>query len=265
MANMIGSWPPTSAWNVQLQTLSGPRSTWDSVGKAHAQLREGRYARLVKDETDRQDKISESLVASLQRSISSPSCSRKGPETPTLSPKDMKALGYGWEPPTFVDREGINSRFYPHPLHLRGSKRLSKPAIIGKGADPLMDRANVDAHWEAPVDRFERNARLHAGATLQQEESASVRLTQTPRRTAQWRSQEAFANPGEYQKPWKVNHVCPVRTVNGGVESRVFHRSPGGVAENRKQRGDGPISLRDDVGHRVGATRPAAWWYAKLV
>lgn len=209
-----------------------------SVMDMHGTSKSGRYSRLAGDEHARQTEISQSSFKSLQRSLSNPNSSyQSATPAPSLTPQERKAMGDEWKPQTFVDRPGINSRFYPHPSHLRGEKRLTKIAVVSRGLDPLKDKAHVVDDWDAPLNRFERNSKIH-GALVGGNADGGTRA---PQHTEHWRSQEAFAQPGLYEKPWKINHAWPVRTSKGGVGSDIRVRPPGEEIEARRQRSEGPF------------------------
>jgi len=212
----------SSGWGIDTSrgALMSPMS--HTVHDFHHGRTDDKYSRLQQTEHTRQEKISQSLWQSLCRSIENPTSSYNSSlqHGPALSDKDKKALGLGWKPESFVDRPGINSRWYPHPSHLRGAKKLTKMGLNDRGMDPLRNKAHIDYNWEAPIDRLDRNRKIHAALVG----GGGVK---TPRTTDHWRSQEALAKPGLYEKPWKVNHVWPVRNDCGGVGSEIHVRPPG--------------------------------------
>eukprot|EP00929_Paragymnodinium_shiwhaense_P035878 TRINITY_DN19311_c1_g1_i1.p1 TRINITY_DN19311_c1_g1~~TRINITY_DN19311_c1_g1_i1.p1 ORF type:complete len:220 (+),score=40.85 TRINITY_DN19311_c1_g1_i1:84-743(+) len=192
--------------------------------------RDQRYARLFAEETKKQQEVGKSFLKTLERSMSSPSSSMKNAmPIPTLSEQELKDMGVGWEAPSCRERPGLNSQYTPHPTHLRGIKRLSKMGLLDRGIDPLKDKGYRCTLWEAPLDRFERNAAIPGS-------KVSV-----PHNTDGFRSREALVEPGVYEKPWKINHVWPVKTGNGGIGSDIRLRPPGEWTEQRRLTGQGPF------------------------
>lgn len=92
----------------------------------------------------------------------------------------------------------VNSRWYPHPCLGRGTLKLSAPASLAYGIDPLKDVAHQCPFFDAPKHRFK---------AVQSLPEARLR---TPPRALRWKSDEHWNNPSNHFS-MKVTHTVPLK------------------------------------------------------
>lgn len=132
------------------------------------------------------------LSSSLARSLPSLGGRRASAaeSPPAFSPEELS-----WTAPSWQARSGLNSRWYPHPVHSRGNLQLSKPGLLELGVDPLHDRVNKCPMWDGGNDRFVRNA------------SMPEAKPRTPQNGRVLQNQDAWADRSNH-KAFRVNHRC---------------------------------------------------------
>jgi len=108
-------------------------------------------------------------------------------------------------------RGGINSQYYPHPVHARGVLKLTRPRALDWGYDPGSLPAKECPFWDAPRHRFEAVANMPGAKPV------------TPTRSLRWRTAEDWDN-AEMHAPLKITHTLP--KTNSMVELTRVRRSP---------------------------------------
>jgi len=128
-----------------------------TVAASYVSRRQGRLHGALDALAEEQARSSRGLLSSsLMRSL--PSLGRPGSVAEScnaFSPEERD-----WTAPSWQARSGLNSRWYPHPVHSRGNLQLSKPGLLELGVDPLHDRANKCPMWDGGHDRFLRNSSM---------------------------------------------------------------------------------------------------------
>jgi len=105
----------------------------------------------------------------------------KPPETPPISPGG---------------RGGINSAYYPAPVHSRGVLQLTRPRALDWGIDINTAPARECPFWDAPRHRFDAVAKMPGARPV------------TPTRSLRWRTAEDWDNP-DMHAPLKITHTLP--------------------------------------------------------
>lgn len=95
--------------------------------------------------------------------------------------------------------------WYPHPVHLRGTLKLSQPAALAQGIDPLKDKGHECPFWDAPKHRFAAVAAMPEARP------------RTPLKSIKWKSDLDWQNPLNHSSI-KITHRMPGLTFN---ESRA--------------------------------------------
>jgi len=93
-------------------------------------------------------------------------------------------------------RGGINSAYYPHPVHNRGVLQLTRPRALDWGIDITTAKARECPFWDAPRHRFDAVAKMPGARPV------------TPTRSLRWRTAEDWDNP-DMHAPLKITHTLP--------------------------------------------------------